>query len=172
MPAAYGAAAAVSAEVAAAIAFNDRFRALPDVNYEWVIKHARDQYAQAEAAFKAVDEKAGSVLGYLGTAAGVFAAGLIAKLADGQIDPRIALAATPSFIFAGVTLAFVACARRPHNCAYPPATWDAATRANWYGPGATEAEASMIGVWHLATALMQHATDRKTRWFALPPGCW
>ena len=166
MPAIYATAAAQCGEVAAAVAFNERFIALPGVKYEWAVKHARDQYAQAETAFKAVDEKAASILGYLGTATGVFAAGVIAKLADGQIDPRIALAATPSFILAGLALVFVALARRPFDCAYPPTACDAADRANWYGPDGTEAEASMIGAWHLATALVQHATDKKTRWFA------
>ena len=51
MPELYAVAATQNPEVAAALAFNRDFRTKAGVNYVWVVKHAREQYVQAEAAF-------------------------------------------------------------------------------------------------------------------------
>jgi len=148
-------------------AFEFKFAPLPDVDYAWVIKHAKEQFAAADSAFKTADEKAVSIMNYLGSGAGLFTIGSIAGLAANQLNPFVALAGIPSLLLAGLSLVFASLARRPYSAAYQPTAMQASERANLYdlhGGTAIEAEASLVSTWHQATTLCQDATNRKAGW--------
>jgi hypothetical protein len=102
-------------------------------------------------------------MAYLGGGAGIFALGSVAGLAANQLIVWVALFGLPSLFLAGLALVFAALARRPFVAAYPPSAAGALERAKLM-PTAGEAEASLISVWHLATSLLQYATNKKAGW--------
>lgn len=113
-----------------ALAFNATFAPDWGIDYQWVVRHAKEQYAAADAAFRQVDEKAGALVGYLGGASGLIAVGAVAGTSGGQIDARLVLTAVPAFAFAVAAVACATIARRPYGFAMPPTAADAAGRAS------------------------------------------
>lgn len=151
--------------VRAAVAFNDTFVPVSGIDYGWAVKHAKEIYATADAAFKQTDDKAAALFNYLGGGAGLVALGSAAGTAVGQLSPYVALAALPAIIAAALSLVFAAIARKPFEFAYPPSTASAARRMKHYADAAL-AEASLLGTWELATTMVQHSGDRKAAWLS------
>ncbi|MBA4187770.1 MAG: hypothetical protein C0467_07100 [Planctomycetaceae bacterium] len=152
-------------ECAAALEFNNSFKPVEGAEYGWAARHAREQYALADSWFKATDEKAGALIGYLGSVTGVIAIGSGAAVTSGQLNRWVALAAVPSFVCAASAVITAAIARRPATACTPPTGREAAKAANHYHHQPADlAEGSLIGQWQLATALLFWAGDRKSRW--------
>ncbi len=161
LPADLRAIALVDAGYRRAAVFNYRFRPKPGVDYKWVAQHARDQYAAADAAFKAVDEKAASVITSFGGVAGLLTLGSAVAVASGQVPAAVGIAAGLPFALAAASLIFAAYARDPRPFGSPGGVDDAAWQADAYGDRAGAAEAVFAGRWFEATALLWVAVDAK-----------
>lgn len=159
----YAAAIAADPDVRNAFAFNERFRPRDDTDYAWVVRHAKDRYAAADAAMKYVDDKAAAIVTYLGSGAGLLTLASAAAAASNQIDPKVAAAVVPSFAAAALSLAFAAIARKPTAVPTMPTAAYAAGHADAAGEP-NRSEAALLGGWEIAAAMTTAATTRKAGW--------
>lgn len=148
--------------VAEATRFCNEFKPEPGVDYGWVLARAKEQYALAETTFKALDDKASSIVTYLGSGTGALALAWTAAVTSNNVLPGVGACAFPAFCAAFWAVKKAMYARSPRGCAYPPSGKEAARRADYYHDAAAkEAEYSTVGQWHYAAAVMQWAADKK-----------
>jgi hypothetical protein len=137
------------------------------VNYAWAVKLAKDLHDYYEKSAKEIDDKAASVVGYLGGGTGLFTLGSVAAVGSGNAHWSVVVAALPSFLAAGLALHLAACVRRTHEFSIPSAS-SAVAYANFdeFIPPHTEGktgngEVEFMGQWHEAAAKVGAIVERK-----------
>ncbi len=146
---------------AAAADFARSFDPAEGVDYKWVAAYARDRHAAALAAFKELDDKAGSVIGYIGGGAGILTLAAVAALTDPKIPAAVVFASVPSILAALGAAACAVAARLGRPVYMPPSIATAAEYAAFFRDRAEAAFAAQV---HLCVALGLEVTDRKRRW--------
>jgi hypothetical protein len=132
------------------------------VEYDWVIKHAKEQYAVADTTFKGIDDKALTIINYLGGGAGLLTLGSVAGLAVDKVSEWVVLSTLPSFVAAVIAIVYAKKVRNPCCFGYPP-TVSTACRATREFVDAKCAEASTIRQWELSSAMIRKAVNDKQR---------
>jgi hypothetical protein len=146
--------------VKAAAEFAQAFAPQPDADYKWVVCDAKDQHAAVLKAFNDQDAKAASILGYLGSGAGLLSIGALTAVATDRISSAVALSGVPAFVMAVAALICAALARQVSKIFHPHLIF-AVRCATECGP---TAEARFVGQWFLATALTATTLKRKAKW--------
>jgi hypothetical protein len=147
-----------------ALAFMQQARAKDNIEYKWVYDYGKDLWEYENSHFESFNERADSIIKYLGTGTGLLALGLLAK-AD-HTNVHILWWSIPSLICALVAIGLAACSKRPFDVPSIPAVKQAKEYADGY---ATEREsiAAFVGQWHLACEKMKLASDKKADAFDL-----
>lgn len=140
--------------------FRLTFDPVPGVDYKWVVAYAREQYAAALAVFKELDDKAGSLLAYLGGGAGLLTAAAAAAVADSKIPAAVGLAALPSVLLAAAALVAALRSRRMHAVFLPPDIRHATRYAEFFGD---RGEVAFVATVHQCEVLMRPVLAAKAR---------
>ncbi len=82
-----------------------------DVSYEWLWDYASDKFKRAQQTYKDLDDKAGDIIKYLGGGTGIFALATLANMTTANYC--VIISATPSFVFALISIFLAASTRRP-----------------------------------------------------------
>jgi hypothetical protein len=137
-----------------AVRFKETFEPLPDGNYEWVGGHAKMLYAHYVAIFKSLNDKANSILGYLGA--------WLTLLAGWAITQKPAMKSAgwfaPCVIAAIAAMICALMARRPNRTASPPSVSEACQYVDYFGD---KAEAAFLGQWELCIVIMRKVSAKK-----------
>ena len=145
----------------AAVEFKDSFRVRREVEYGWVVDHAKAQFKTATDAVAATESKAASIITYLGSGTGALAVVSTAATATEKIDPAIMAWGLPAFLCSVASIALAVLARRPTYLPSAPSTAKAIESAHHYDTQ-PQAEAGMVAQWHLATVQTLCAVDKKS----------
>src|SRR5579884_3270143 len=146
-----------------AVAFMENFHAKEGVDYSWIIDYAKLLWDERNAQYKMLDEKADSIIKYLGGGLGLFSLGVLAK-----VDPANAyliIWALPAVICALLSLYFATKARGPNPVPTLPPVETAtsyAEKEKW--------QADFLGKWHVACEDFRVANRDKVR--LLEWGTW
>lgn len=147
-------------DCADAVHFKNTFEPQDGVDYGWVGEYAKAQYAHYAAIFKDLDDKANSIVGYLGGGTSLLTLGTLTAVASGQISPWIIVFALPSIGLALASLFFAALARQANWIVSLP-TVQAACCYSEYAKFAGKGQAAFLGQWHLCITLMRPVVARK-----------
>lgn len=129
----------------------------PNVKYDWVIEHARDQYRQADANSDKLDDKASAVINYLGAFVGASTLAAISQLVI--LGPWAACMMMPTIIFALAAISFAAAARRCRSSKAAPNAFSAVEYAEFYEEQAAKARMA-LKMW-VAFVDVKHLCKRK-----------
>lgn len=157
---------------AAAKALKEEFTPKEGVDYRWVVEFARRRHEYFEKSAESLDNKAASIIGYLGGGTGLFTLGSVAAIGSGNANPWIVLLAFPSVLLAGLALYFASKVRRTSSYGYPKLE-SAVEYAEHFQPPIEDpdqkptrsGEEEFIGTWHEATELTKCSLARKGRDF-------
>lgn len=150
-----------SASYAQALAFMKAVQAKEGVEYDWVIEHAKDLWDERRKHFASLDEKADSIIKYLGGGLGLLSVGILAK-----VDANNAYLVgwtLPAVVCAIASLFLAAIARKPNSVPTLPPI-DAAVGYAEEGKEKKEAQAIFLGQWHLICEGQRLANRRKAQW--------
>jgi hypothetical protein len=126
--------------------------------YGWVFDYAKILWEYRNRVFVSLDEKADSIIKYLGGGTGLFALGVLAKV-DGS-NWYIAVAAMPAVACALLAILFAILARRPS--AFPGlSTVETAKDYADAEESSSAALAGFLGQWNLACEAVRLICQRK-----------
>lgn len=145
------------AECREAVEFKLRFPERDDVDYAWVLAHAKGEYDRAVEAFRRLDDKAAAVANYVGAGSGLLTLGSVSAAAGGLVNPWVVLCAAPSLLLAAAALLAATHARRPMPRP-SPRTDTLVAYADFFGE---KGEVAMIGEWHVCTEVVYRVNARK-----------
>jgi hypothetical protein len=131
------------AEYQSAVDFRKTFQPKTDRDYAWVIEFAKDSYKELDETFTYLDEKADSIIKYMGGGTAVIAIGSLITI--NQIRPWFLFFLLPSFGYALRSIYLAVQARRPTTRPNPTKVTTAIEFAEAYEK---EAEPTFLGVWH------------------------
>jgi hypothetical protein len=144
---------------AAALKFRNEIAVDVGKDYAWVAEYAKTLWAYREASYKTLDEKADSIIKYLGGGTGLFAIGVLSKI-DVKNAHIAAFALFP--LLAGIVAVFLAIyARIPM---FAPDPTDIKTAKEIYADGRgskEEAIAAFLGQWHYLCECLAMVNDKK-----------
>lgn len=159
---------------AVAVEFKRTFKPADGVDYRWIIDHAKAQFDLHSDDFKDLDDKANSIVVYVGSGTGLLTAGSIAAISSGTLSLIVAVCLLPSLCFALAALALAVIARRPSSIVAPPGVDSAVRYAEYFGD---RGEAAFIGQIFLAAEIVRRAAAKKAKqvyyasnWFAWAVG--
>jgi hypothetical protein len=141
--------------------FMEEFRAKPNIKYGWVSSYARDLWDERKKVHSLVDEKADSIVKYLGGGTGIFA---ILALSKVDINNAYLIGwALPAVLCAIISLFFAALARRPTFSPNLP-TVDSAIGYAEEDENEEIGKTNFLGQWTLACEDMRLAIEIKSRY--------
>jgi hypothetical protein len=127
-------------------------------HYKWVWEYAAAEYERRLSVWSILDEKADTIIKYLGGGTGLFTLGALASIREGNaILIGLAIPAVVTALFS-VLLSLVA--RIPRPTGSPPSVKGAFEFADTYGSD-EEAKAIFLGQWHQTCETMQVVNGRK-----------
>src|SRR5262249_35193791 len=127
-------------------------KAKPNVDYAWTAKFAESLWAYNEKEFVALDEKADSIIKYLGGGTGLFAIGVLSKIDASNI--HIALATLPAIISAILSVLIATIVRKPHPVPNLPTVMNAKEAYADANASGTAGLGAFLGQWNLACERM------------------
>lgn len=136
--------------------FRETFQPKPNVDYEWVKRLAVDQFSTSFADYKALDEKASSIITWIGGGTALMVIGTITSMTKNEMTPLVAGLIGIPVVLAIAAVLFALLARYGRGLYLPPAVKTAVEYAELFG---TEGETLAMGEWHLCGMLM----DRNIR---------
>ncbi|MFO0967739.1 MAG: hypothetical protein U0793_19430 [Gemmataceae bacterium] len=141
----------------AAKKYNESFELEADPSqYGWVHAYAKAEYDRLEKRFDILDEKADSIIKYLGGGTALIAIGSLATLTrENAIMPLFLI---PSVLCALVAVVFAVSARNPTDTDQPPPVRGAVLYVSSYGD---KSEAMFLGQWNQACEGMARAIHTK-----------
>jgi hypothetical protein len=144
-----------------------KFTPKPGCDYEWTVAYGKDCYAGLEASFRYLDEKADSIIKYLGGGSAVITVGALA--APGVAGSWLPYLFLPSLCCALLAIRAAAEIRQPNWVPGAPPVKVAVEYAEAYGD---KAEATFVALWHACCEGVAVANDDKakklrgaTRWY-------
>lgn len=146
-----------------AIKFKNTFEPSDEVDYDWILDYAKDQYDHYVSVYRALDEKGSSIVGYLGGGAGLLMLGALTAVSAGQIHPLVILYVLPSVFLSLASLCFAAKARQANWTVTPPSVEGAVLYAEYFQP-ALKARAAFLGQWYLSITVMREVISSKAWW--------
>jgi hypothetical protein len=136
-------------------AFLENFRAKEGVDYGWAIDHAKSLWSETNKHFASLDDKADSIIKYLGGGIGLFSLGVLAK-ADAS-NTYLILWALPAIFLAVLSVFFAAWVRKPNSVPRMPSIEAAVSCAE------EESGADFLGQWHYACESQLMANESKAK---------
>jgi hypothetical protein len=147
-----------------ALEFMKNVGSKPGAEYEWVFDYAKTLWSYRNSTFVLLDEKADSIIKYLGGGTGLFTLGVLAKV-DGS-NWYIAVAAMPAIACALLAILFAILARMPG--AFPGiSTIETAKDYADAEVSSSAALAGFLGQWNLACEAARLICARKANRVAI-----
>jgi hypothetical protein len=134
----------------------------PSRDYSWAYEYAKSLWEHRTKVFAIIDDKADSIIKYLGGGTGIFALGIIAKVDSS--NAYLAFWCLPAVVCALTSICFAVSARRVREVPSPPTVSQAIKEYVDSYDTADQAKAAFLGQWNLACVDMQIVCDRKS-WF-------
>jgi hypothetical protein len=139
-----------------ALEFNSKHEPRSDRDYKWIWQYAEQNFLRWEDANKYLDEKADSLIKYLGGGTGLFT---ILSITSAKSETLGIIAwAIPAVVAALIATAFAIWARTPATAFAPPSIEGAIIYTNEF---AEKDRAVFLGQWHLASEGMRLAVKLK-----------
>jgi hypothetical protein len=136
----------------------DKEEASADKSYTWTADYARQLWDGGVKIFSTIDEKADSIIKYLGGGTGIFALGIIAKIDSHNY--YLAWLCAPSILCSLLAIYLAICARRPRGVpSLPPISQAFKFAEDYQNP--TSAQRAFLGHWNLACIDMDLVCTRK-----------
>lgn len=134
-----------------------------DVAYDWVYAHATDEYKRNADGLRLLDDKADSLIRYLGAGTGVIALAFSRVLSDGGLSAAIHI--FPALIALVTAVIYAARARSPEKLPTPLTTRSAFRYAEAYSEKKAMASfAAMTGASSYGLSLASTEKSRLIRW--------
>ena len=111
-------------------------------DYDWVIAHADEQFKLVYANITGIEEKAASVIAYLGGFVGLAAVAAVHQAAT--VSPWIGLCLLPTVTMALRAINLATCARAPRPHPYPPNAEEALNYAEAYSEEVAEMRFALV----------------------------
>lgn len=140
----------------AAVEFRQTFAPKDGVDYAWVCEYAEKHYRWLEERFQYLDEKADSIIKYLGGGTGVIALAAVAGIT--RDNAPIILLMVPSVLLALRAIYLAVSARNPDKTDMPPGITGAVQYAESYGE---KGRTIFMGQWHQSCEGMALVVSRK-----------
>ena len=142
----------MSEEYRAALDFFKQFEKKPDVKYDWVLAYAKDLHERCGNTDKLLDDKADSIIKYLGGGSALLIFGALMSIKPEKPETcllgLVALVSLiPSLLFAVLAMRAALRVRRPQSAATPPSVTKAIHLAESYATS-EEAELNLILIYH------------------------
>ncbi len=138
--------------------------------YEWVWDYAKDLVARKLDFFKMLDDKADTIIRYLGGGAGIFALGVLAKI--DSTNWHIALMAIPALLASVVAVFFAIRCRVPSQGSGSTSIQTAKEVFADQSIDAMHAKAAFLGQFHLTATVLEIASRHKSRCIIVASWCY
>jgi hypothetical protein len=153
----------------AAAAFMRDMQVKDGIGYGWVNEYAQALWEDRNKTFAVLDEKADSIIKYLGAGMGVFVLGILAKI--DVHNAYLALSALPAVLSAVASVYTAIRARNPAFTPNLPSVESAKGYAEAEG-NEEQARAAFLGQWHLACEDLRLVNEKKAALVARAGGLY
>jgi hypothetical protein len=102
------------------------------VDYAWVVDYAEKQLAETFAVYRRLDDKAASILNYLGAGTGLLTLGSLSSAVLDKASLLVLIACVPAAAAGLLAMFWAARARMTKPLSHPPAPTDLAAVVDWY----------------------------------------
>jgi hypothetical protein len=128
----------------------------PNGDIEWLAEYGKDLWTDSKAIFARIDDKADSIIKYLGGGTGIFALGVLAKV--DATTAYLVFCCLPAIVCSLISVFLATLARRPRGVPSLPSVENAMRYAEMDG---IKGEVEFIAQWNLACTDMKLVCLRK-----------